>query len=89
MARRFHPPNGRGAACAECGSRDRDGENLEYEDATTESGITLRFVCRSCLDHFARLVNEEAERDAVALDRWARAYYESEGAIDQFNPEDR
>lgn len=23
------------------------------------------------------------------LDRWARAYYETDGGIDQFNPEDR
>jgi hypothetical protein len=28
-------------------------------------------------------------RAECQLDRWARAYYDTEGGIDQFNPDDR
>lgn len=34
----------------------------------------------------ARRARQTRER---GLDRWARAYYETDGGIDQFNPEDR
>jgi len=45
-------------ACCECGSRRDDGENVDYEDPTSESGVSRRFVCAPCLDHWAALANE-------------------------------
>jgi hypothetical protein len=45
-------------ACCECGSRRDDGENIDYEDPTSESGVSRRFVCAPCLDHWAALANE-------------------------------
>ena len=47
--------------CAECGQRrpTDDGENLEYDDPTAPTGVSKRFVCGPCLDHFNQLAHEQ------------------------------
>jgi hypothetical protein len=51
--------------CAECGQRHPtdDGENIEYDNPLEPTGVSLRFVCAACLDHFNTLANNNHEQE--------------------------